>query len=585
MIRASMALVLFALPVLAQDAVTTLSDGLVGHWTFDGDTLDHSDAGNHGLRQGVDLNAAGRKGTPGTAALFDGIDDVVEVNPSDSLPFGSGAFAVSAWIHTEEKLSDVVGDILSKFGPQSRKGFSLSIKGSSPTYNGHSDVRNVHFGIDNGIDSQWTDRGKLWPSNTYISSLTVFEGDLYAGMADAAAPEDACRVFRYGGGTEWIDCGRVSPSLKTRSVYSMTVHKGALYVGTGQYDWQTVSPANCDVARVYRYKGGTEWEDCGNLGENYRVISLATFNGELYAGTDVTGGAPRGPSTGKVYRYAGGQKWVDCGRLGDQQHVFALVAHNGALYGGTNGEVFRYEGGTEWTYVGRPCGNTQIHCLEVYRGKLYAGTWPDGTVCRYEGGTQWTACGDLGVKTDHYKINEVNALTVYNGMLYGGSIPKAEVYRYNAYDSWDSMGQLVHNPLYAPDVISSWNRIPCLTVFQGQLWAGTSTCRGNVYEDPLPEVGRVYSMYTGSAVSYDYDLGPGWKHIVAMRSNAVNLYIDGKLVAEGQPFSYSELFDLTNDEPLTIGFGPTDYFTGTMDDLRLYNRGLSDAEVQALFAE
>ncbi len=53
-----------------------------------------------------------------------------------------------------------------------------------------------------------------------------------------------------------------------------------------------------------------------------------------------------------------------------------------------------------------------------------------GTVLRYEGQDQWTDCGQLGIATDKYQINEVNDLTVFNGKLYAGVIPKGEVYRY-----------------------------------------------------------------------------------------------------------------------------------------------------------
>ncbi len=77
-----------------------------------------------------------------------------------------------------------------------------------------------------------------------------------------------------------------------------------------------------------------------------------------------------------------------------------------------------------------PHGMTQVHKLQVYDGHIYAGTWPEGSVLRYEGGDQWTDCGQLGVATQQYQINEVNDLTVYNGKLHAGVLPRAEVYRF-----------------------------------------------------------------------------------------------------------------------------------------------------------
>jgi hypothetical protein len=41
-------------------------------------------------------------------------------------------------------------------------------------------------------------------------------------------------------------------------------------------------------------------------------------------------------------------------------------------------------------------------------------------------------------------------------------------------------------------------------------------------------------------------------------------------------------YDLSNNEPLKIGFGQTDYFSGWMREVRLYNRALGDAEARAI---
>jgi hypothetical protein len=41
---------------------------------------------------------------------------------------------------------------------------------------------------------------------------------------------------------------------------------------------------------------------------------------------------------------------------------------------------------------------------------------------------------------------------------------------------------------------------------------------------------------------------------------------------------------VTTDKPLRIGFGQTDYFAGKMSDVRVYNRALSNANIQSLSA-
>src|SRR5436190_2246999 len=75
---------------------------------------------------------------------------------------------------------------------------------------------------------------------------------------------------------------------------------------------------------VYRYEGEKEWSDCGQFGNGYRVMSLASFRGDLYASDDQL----------KVYRYDGGQKWAYCGQLSDgsERLVNCVTSYRGHLY-------------------------------------------------------------------------------------------------------------------------------------------------------------------------------------------------------------------------------------------------------------
>lgn len=76
--------------------VTTvdLSDGLVGYWSFDfGDASDESGNGNDGTIYGANLV----DGVSGGAYDYDGIDDYVNVEHSDSLEVGD-SFSISIWV-------------------------------------------------------------------------------------------------------------------------------------------------------------------------------------------------------------------------------------------------------------------------------------------------------------------------------------------------------------------------------------------------------------------------------------------------------------------------------------------------------
>jgi hypothetical protein len=260
-----------------------------------------------------------------------------------------------------------------------------------------------------------------------------------------------------------------------------------------------------------------------------------------------------------VFRLEGEDRWTYCGTPGERRSM-ALAAFNGSLYctGNEGAGVWRYQGGTVWTDCGQQAQETQTYSMAVYQGRMHVGTWSSGTVFRYDGAKTWTDCGRLGDE------KEVMGMAVYNGMLYAGTLPLAQVYRYDGCSKWTLTGQLDTTP----DV--TYRRAWSMTVYQGQLYTGT-----------LPS-GHVLSLEAGKSVTYDYELGSGWKHIVAVRDGErLRLYVDGKLAATSSAFNGAD-FDISNDRPLEIGMGAQDYFDGSMSELRIYSRALTDAEVATL---
>jgi hypothetical protein len=98
----------------------------------------------------------------------------------------------------------------------------------------------------------------------------------------------------------------------------------------------------------------------------------------------------------------------------------------------------------------------------------------------------------------------------------------------------------------------------------------------------VPDVGRVVAMEAGKCVSYHKDLPPLWSHLAAVRQRDVlRLYVDGRPCAVSSAFSPAD-YDLSNDRPLTIGFGSTNYFTGSLCEVRIYKRALTETELAPL---
>jgi hypothetical protein len=541
---------------------------LVGYWKLQGDCQDYSGKGNNGINRGVNLSS-------NDAAQFDGAGGYIEVPNSASLQLGSRDFLITGWVKCKSGMTNVVGDIVNKYDQALRRGVNLHVSGSSPGYSSVADARNVHFGIDNAVEGTWEDCGKPWPSNSLISTLTVYKGHLYTGIADAADPRDACHVFRYEGGMKWTDCGRVGDDLTVPSVMGMVVHKGELYAATGAWMvWWDLSMKGREVVgpvHVYRYEGGTTWHDCGAIGTGDRIQSLASFGGNLYATDDA----------GSNWRYDGDNNWAFVGRV-PYYKILSTMVYRNSLYGGASDTVNRYDGNAGWPPVGQWNAETeveQVHTMAVYGGSLYAGTWRFGRILRYNSDNNWTACGDLGVYTSYGEnmgINEVNDLTVYNGKLYAGVIPKGEVWRYEGGEQWTMLKRLVVNPDYNPADLPTWRRVPAMTIFQGRMYSGTANCTGE-RPDPLKpaqpgdDIGKVFAYEAGKSVSYGDDLGDVWRHVAAARKGGrIELYIDGKLVAASSAFDGAR-FDLSNNNPLMIGFGAENYFNGSMRDVRLYS--------------
>lgn len=527
--------------------------GLIGHWKLAGDTKDSSGQGNHGTNHGARLDAPGPDGRPNSAASFDGRKAYIQVPASKSLSLGTGDFTLAAWVHTDDKLDDVLGDLVSKFDPAARRGFNWCIKNGAGMTNSQANYRNVHFGIDAGSEPKWNDRGRPGQA-VYVMAMAVHAGQLFVGTCEAGKDEKG-HVYRHGGGTRWIDCGSPDGS---NAVTSLAVHGGALYAGTGRYRLAgSALPESTNAnlgGKVLRYDGEGKWTDCGQLPGVEAVGGLVVYKGDLYAASLYK---PAG-----FFRYKGGREWAVCPIPRDGRRVVALTVYNGYLYATSYDgcAVYRYDG-ENWEDVGTLEATGQTYSFEVLAGDLYVGTWPNGRVYRYGGGQKWLDAGRLGEE------KEVMGMAVHNGKLYAGTLPLAEVYRHDGGTTWTRTGRLD----LTPDV--RYRRAWAMAVFQGQLFCGT-----------LPS-GRVHALDAGRSVTYDHALQPGWRHLAAVRQGAhLKLYVDGKPVATSLPLEASA-FDLSNDQPLKIGFGAHDYFRGKLSDLRLYGRALTAEDIATLAAQ
>ena len=538
------------------------SVGLVGYWPLADDTRDHSPSALKTRSCDVALGPVGPTGRPGTAGAFNGESSLLEVADHAALHFGREDFSLCAWVHTDDPETDCVGNLLSKFDVDGRRGVQLyALTNDGVTSTATANSRQLSFGVDDGSDPEWTDCGR--PGNaTLVAALAVADGALYAGTLETGATERG-RLWRHAGGQEWVDLG--NPSA-TNVVHALTEFSGALYCGVGRYACEgSVLGATLNTTPgggVFRVEADGTWTDCGQPGAEGAVaeetrtsgydsgkaddtFALTVFRGDLYCVSN---------HRRSVFRYTGGQQWEN---VGLDHRVITLTTYRGRLHALVNGgPVYRYEREADWTYCGTPAGSQQTYGAVVHCGQLYVGTWPQGEVFRYEGGEDWQRIGALGYE------REVMAMALCNGKPYLGSLPMANVRRQDG-DHFSFVGNLDSSPVIL-------RRVWSMAVYRGLLYAGT-----------LP-AGRVWSLRAGTMATWDRRLPGGWRHVAAVKAgDRLRLCVDGQEVAVSAALP-STGHDLTTDTPLTIGFGAYDYFRGLLSEVHIYRRALDGAEIGPL---
>jgi hypothetical protein len=538
----------------ARGAGDDLARGLVGHWPLSGDARDRSGNGLDATVEGpVDLDLDGPDGTARGSAGFDGISARLVV---PGVELGTSDLTVSAWVHTEESVDDLIGDLVSQYDPESRRGFHLAIKTNSGVTFSQANRRHLQFGIDDDRESDWTSEGRPGGERSILPfALASVDGALFAGTCEPGAG-DSGRVYRLGDDGDWIDCGAPDAS---NSVTALAEFDGRLYAGTGKYRVSGSSlpdsPNTTPGGRIFRYEGGADWADCGRLPGVEAVSGLVVFRGALHAGSLY---APAG-----FFRYEGGADWTPIG-VPDGRRVEALGVFNDHLYATSydRGHVYRYDG-ERWADLGQlgdPGENTQTYSFAVYRGRLHVGTWRSGRVYRLDDEGRWADVGRLGEEL------EVMGMLVHNGRLLAGTLPTAQVYRYDGGQDWTLLSRLDRTP----DVVYR------------RAWT-MAEHRGRVFVSTLPS-GEVFSHRAGASASWGRAFPGGWHHVAAVRSgDTLRLLVDGTEVAS-EAVEGSGSYDLGAGVPLEIGSGPNDAFRGRLAEVRLHRRALSDEEIGRLAA-
>lgn len=385
-------------------------------------------------------NVAPKPAADAPVASWATVDQPREI-PSEQAPkLGKGDFSISTWMKCDAD-DRLPGDLVSQYDPKKRRGFHLTLKSNPGVTTSQANWRHLQFGIDDDRASEWIDCGR--PGNALLAfALAVHEGSLYASTCEPGKNETG-KVYRFAGPGHWIPCGAPDGS---NTVTTLAVYDGALYAGTGKYRLAgSALPESENLTlggRVFRYGGGTRWIDCGQLPDTEAVGGLVVFRGKLYASSLYR---PAG-----FFRYEGEKRWTRLpvpnsldAATGQTvaKRVVSLTVHEGFVYAGSydGGRVYRFDG-EKWTDCGQLGDNTQTYSFARHEGALHVGTWRSGRVYRFEDVNRWTDVGRLGDEL------EVMGMLVHNGQLIAGTLPLAEVYSYTGNTDWKRITRLDNTP-------------------------------------------------------------------------------------------------------------------------------------------
>jgi len=220
--------------------------------------------------------------------------------------------------------------------------------------------------------------------------------------------------------------------------------------------------------------------------------------------------------------------------------------------------------------------------------------WPaDGNAFDIIGGEHGTLQNNAGFATG--EVGQAFSLDGANGFVMVPNDPAAAFNFTGSFsvDAWVFLDSAP--PEFAP-IVSKWNDIPLGNNNRGYFFAidrnilgdGVPRLRIDVSGDGLFLGG--HSSIRLSSITFPTN---AWTHVAAVFNPATNpksldLYIDGQLRNGAFQISPTVSAPFVNNEPLLIGASDAgsnvrDFFDGRIDEVELFNRALTSAEVTSIF--
>ena len=452
----------------------------------------------------------------------------------------------------------------------------------------------------NPLPAQWIQTGL---PTTVVSVLAISGTNLFAGTDEG--------VFRStNNGTSWT---AVNTGLPTTVVSALAISDTNLFAGT--YGSGVFRSTN----------NGTSWNavNTGLTNTNVRVLAISGTN--LFAGTD----------GGVFLSTNNGTSWTAASTGLTNTVVWSLAVSGTNLFAGTwGGGVFlSTNGGTSWTAASTGLTNSYVRALAVSGTNLFAGT-TGGVFLSTNNGTSWTAAS-TGLTNSYVRALAVSGTNLFAGTTGGGvwRRPLSEItqglvayYPFNG-NTNDESGNGNNGTLYGPTLttdrfgnpnkaysfngtsdyirvsdsqsldigdsltITAWGYIPAISSGRivrkintwgpssgGYILTGGSSGINTQLQLSTNPIGAVTSVTKDTALNLNE-----W-YFIAMTydGSTVSLFLNGsKIYSE----AHTGAINLNNYDVYIGSSEGLEFFTGKIDDIRIYNRDLSDTEIQTIYHE
>ena len=255
-----------------------------------------------------------------------------------------------------------------------------------------------------------------------VSSLCVYGGNLYAGIEGSTA----------GAGDIYVSSG-TNDTTWTKSYEASTYHT-CFYMATYGANLYAAMGWNTGEGDVLQFDGVTWTVSLNNASPTNLIEYLGVHGSDLYA----SGGGPN-DGNAVIYKFDGATWTTSYSGTGTEYtSIISLVSYNGELYAGAQGaaDVLKFNG-SSWSLAYRYTVPTlpqasqvnRIHGLCVYDGKLFVGI---GNIASYNAiliynGHTWTT--SFVGNYEHEVFRLVPALGgLYAGMGYKHGM--ANIYKY-----------------------------------------------------------------------------------------------------------------------------------------------------------